>query len=328
MEHSKLASNTSGIEQPEQPVIHQPTSSHEDLDVIPESEVLLTYPSLGILTHLDQLQLFQKVRLGFGRNKFTISTAAGEGILWTREGSDGVTTGCYGNDRPFDVFISDSEQKDIIHINRPYECLCCSEFVLEEVLVHSPLGVLIGHVEQQGTVLGTKFTIKDVSGKPLLNISGPTFTAAFGGDVPFMLKKLNGDEVGAIVKKWSGAVQEMFTDADNYWVTFPVEFDVRIKALILGACFLIEGETSFLQDKKNEMIKRPSIFDMVFPSGTKEFEGAGKRSVRHSGDFCLCLLKKLLENPYVFGSQQKLMGRPDGESAFQVGDGTGGGRKG
>lgn len=31
----------------------------------------------------------------------------------------------------------------------------------------------------------------------------------------------------------------MFTDADYFGITFPMDLDVRMKAVMLGACFLI-----------------------------------------------------------------------------------------
>lgn len=50
---------------------------------------------------------------------------------------------------------------------------------------------------------------------------------------------LNGDEVGKISKQWSGLAREMFTDADFFGINFPMDLDVRMKAVMLGACFLI-----------------------------------------------------------------------------------------
>ena len=46
-------------------------------------------------------------------------------------------------------------------------------------------------------------------------------------------------EVGRISKQWSGLLREVFTDADYFGITFPMDLDVRMKAVMLGACFLI-----------------------------------------------------------------------------------------
>jgi hypothetical protein len=47
-------------------------------------------------------------------------------------------------------------------------------------------------------------------------------------------------EVGLIAKKWSGMGKEMFTDADNFNITFPSSIDNAQKSILLGALFLID----------------------------------------------------------------------------------------
>lgn len=46
-------------------------------------------------------------------------------------------------------------------------------------------------------------------------------------------------QVGKISKQWSGLAKEAFTDADNFGITFPMDLDVKMKATLLGAVFLI-----------------------------------------------------------------------------------------
>lgn len=46
-------------------------------------------------------------------------------------------------------------------------------------------------------------------------------------------------KVGVIQKEWSGFAKEIFTDADNFGISFPLDLDVKIKAVLLGACLLI-----------------------------------------------------------------------------------------
>ena len=54
-----------------------------------------------------------------------------------------------------------------------------------------------------------------------------------------MLSADEGTRVGMISKQWSGLAKEIFTDADNFGVSFPQDMDVRTKATVLGAVFLI-----------------------------------------------------------------------------------------
>ncbi|VDP77361.1 unnamed protein product, partial [Schistosoma curassoni] len=50
-------------------------------------------------------------------------------------------------------------------------------------------------------------------------------------------------EIGRITRKWSNIVQEFFTDADNFGVSFPMDLDVKVKAILLAAVFLIVSYT-------------------------------------------------------------------------------------
>ena len=46
-------------------------------------------------------------------------------------------------------------------------------------------------------------------------------------------------KVGVISRNWSGLGQELFTDSTKFGIQFPVDLDVRMKAVLLGACILI-----------------------------------------------------------------------------------------
>jgi len=46
-------------------------------------------------------------------------------------------------------------------------------------------------------------------------------------------------KVGKVYKQWSGLLREMVSDADHFGITFPMDLDVKMKAVMLGACFLI-----------------------------------------------------------------------------------------
>lgn len=45
--------------------------------------------------------------------------------------------------------------------------------------------------------------------------------------------------VGRVTKQWSGLGKELFTDADNFGISFPLDLDVNVKATLLGAVFLL-----------------------------------------------------------------------------------------
>lgn len=45
--------------------------------------------------------------------------------------------------------------------------------------------------------------------------------------------------VGRITKHCAGLMKEVLTDVENFGVEFPINLDVKIKAVMIGACFLI-----------------------------------------------------------------------------------------
>lgn len=72
---------------------------------------------------------------------------------------------------------------------------------------------------------------------------------------------MNGDEVGKISKQWSGLAREMFTDADFFGINFPMDLDARMKAVMLGACFLIVTNNYYVcsqyLSKLNSLFRMP-----------------------------------------------------------------------
>lgn len=60
----------------------------------------------------------------------------------------------------------------------------------------------------------------------------------------FQLKGKDDQIIGRISKQWSGLLKEVFTDTDNFGIQFPLDLDVKMKAVLMGACFLIVRSTT------------------------------------------------------------------------------------
>ncbi|KAJ8984515.1 hypothetical protein NQ317_010986, partial [Molorchus minor] len=206
-------------------------------------------PGLEYLTMIDQLLVHQKVEIlealtGFEtKNKFTVKNSLGQKVYYAVEDSDCLTRNCCGPLRPFDMKILDNYKNEVIHLNRPLACdSCCFPCCLQSMEVSAPPGTIVGTVEQEWSIFCPTFAIKNASGDTVLRIEGPCCTFSICGDVEF--KIMSGDgavQVGKISKQWSGLMREMFTDTDYFGITFPMDLDVRMKAVMLGACFLIDA---------------------------------------------------------------------------------------
>ncbi|KHJ92839.1 Scramblase [Oesophagostomum dentatum] len=124
---------------------------------------------------------------------------------------------------------------------------CCAT----ECTVESPPGNVIGTVEQKWAFCASALRIKDENGKEILRTEGPCCCMMCGcQDKEFPVVTPTGKEIGSITKKWGGCLREAYTDADIFSVTFPMDLDVRAKAVLLGATFLVDF-MEFEQKAKN-----------------------------------------------------------------------------
>ncbi|KAF7268458.1 hypothetical protein GWI33_018349 [Rhynchophorus ferrugineus] len=185
-------------------------------------------PGLEYLTMIDQLLVHQKVEVmealtGFEtKNKFTVKNSLGQKVYYAAEESDCLTRNCCGPLRPFDMKILDNYQNEVIHLHRPLACdSCCFPCCLQSMEVSAPPGTIVGTVEQEWSIFCPSFAIKNASGDTVLRVEGPFCTMSICGDVEFKIMSSDGSvQVGKISKQWS---------------------DARMKAVMLGACFLIDA---------------------------------------------------------------------------------------
>uniref|UniRef100_A0A182NM01 Phospholipid scramblase n=1 Tax=Anopheles dirus TaxID=7168 RepID=A0A182NM01_9DIPT len=222
-------------------------------------------PGLEYLTAIDQLLVHQKVELleaftGFETaNKYTIKNTLGQKVYWAMEDTGCCNRMCCGAARAFDMKILDTFQNEVLHFNRPLRCSSCwFPCCLQTMEVTAPPGNVIGYVEQDWSILTPQFSIKDQNGDTVLKISGPFCTFSICGDVEFEVLSTNGAQVGKISKQWSGLGRELFTDADHFGINFPMDLDVRVKATLLGALFLIDY--MFFEKSGNKEQDRPGMF--------------------------------------------------------------------
>ncbi|MFH2000338.1 MAG: phospholipid scramblase-related protein [Planctomycetota bacterium] len=130
--------------------------------------------------------------------------------------------------RPFKMDIFKPNQIRALRLSRPFR------FFFHELFVFDNQGRPLGKIERRFSLLRRIYSLYDSSGKETAQLFGPilhpwTFEIRQGGQA-----------CGMITKKWSGLAKEMFTDADNFGVTFPSGWDPPSKALLLGAVFLID----------------------------------------------------------------------------------------
>uniref|UniRef100_A0A3Q3J758 Phospholipid scramblase n=1 Tax=Monopterus albus TaxID=43700 RepID=A0A3Q3J758_MONAL len=236
---------------PNQPaVMYQPgaVGSGQDYGGPPAVAPVGVPPGLEYLAQIDQILIHQKVELleafiGFEtNNEYDIKNSLGQKIYKAKEKNDCCTRNCCGSLRSFDMKIKDTMDREVIRLIRPYRCVSCwCPCCLQELEVQAPPGTTIGYVRQTWHPFLPRFDIQGANKETVLKLEGPCFACNCCGDVNFELKGKHDDKpIGRISKQWSGLLKEVFTDTDNFGIQFPLDLDVKMKAVLMGACFLID----------------------------------------------------------------------------------------
>jgi len=130
--------------------------------------------------------------------------------------------------RPFTITILTVEEQVVLRVKRPFR------FYFHRAEILDSQGESLGVIERRFSLLRRAYSVFSASDKAEFQLFGPILHPW-----TFQIRK-NGVECGKITKKWSGLLKEGFSDADNFGVTFPAEWDVKLKALFLGAVFLMD----------------------------------------------------------------------------------------
>ncbi|XP_020614697.1 phospholipid scramblase 1-like isoform X2 [Orbicella faveolata] len=239
-----------GYQQPPQPVIQQqPAGVPGQFQWMPAPQAPIGCPpGLEYLLAVDQILIHQLVELlevftgCEAKNKYALCNSMSQQVYFAQEDTDCCTRQCCGPGRPFEMRIIDNMQREVIHLSRPVRCQCCWwPCCLQEIEIQSPPGTVIGYVEQKPSCWKPKLEIQDAKRQPIMMINGPCCFCSCGSDVEFPIHSLDGgSEIGMITKQWMGFTREVFTDAANFGIRFPLDLDVKYKAILMGAVFLVD----------------------------------------------------------------------------------------
>ena len=163
------------------------------------------------------------------KNRYTISDNSGSRMyLAAEEAGSPLLRWFLKALRPFTMAVLTEDGQVVLRVMRPFR------FYFHRAEVVDSQGQSLGVIERRFSVLHSLYSVLDNSGQEVFQLFGPLLHPW-----TFQIRN-NGVEYGKITKKWSGLLKEGMTDADNFGVMFPAEWDVKLKALFMGAVFLID----------------------------------------------------------------------------------------
>ncbi|MBL7032421.1 MAG: scramblase [Nitrospira sp.] len=189
-------------------------------------EYLSSYNGLVV----TQKKEWGEILTGFEtKNKYVVcDTSGNELFAAVEEGGSTLLRFFLKALRPFEINIYTLENELVLNLRRPFR------FYFHELHISDGHGKPLGTIKRRFSFLRRIYSVLNIAEEELFQLFGPIFHPW-----TFKIRKQE-QEYGKITKKWSGLLKEGFTDADNFGVTFPTTLNVKNKALLLGAVFLID----------------------------------------------------------------------------------------
>ncbi len=163
------------------------------------------------------------------KNKYVIFDELGNELFFAGEEKSSFLSRLFlKSSRAFEIIIIDKQGTKLLKLKRPFK------FLFHELTVLDSSDRIIGKIKWKFAFFKRLYTIFDQNGFEIMELEGPFFK-------PWTFNIIkHGVEQGKIVKRWSGTMKEMFTNADNFGISFPPDSDLNAKSILLGAVFLID----------------------------------------------------------------------------------------
>ncbi|KAM4677830.1 phospholipid scramblase 3-like isoform 1-T2 [Discoglossus pictus] len=193
-------------------------------------------PGLEYLTQVNQLLVQEKFTStqGMGR-MFIVLNAEGQQIF----GSQQEMRCC----RPtYDLTLTDTSGRVAMEMTQNCKC-SCTEQVME---VSNPSESNIGFISWYFNSFVTHLSVNNAAQEPVLKILGPGLQTCVFGNSTFEIKSRDEQHVVGLIRN----------ENDMFILSFPIDLEVKTKALLLAACFYVNS--AIYQQRISVMNKRNS----------------------------------------------------------------------
>ncbi len=100
-------------------------------------------------------------------------------------------------------------------------------FFMSEIVIMNPHHEILGYIKQKWKLFKPTFHIMDAQKNIIAEIKGDW--KAWN----FIISDSNGSQIGAVSKKWAGAMKEVFTSADKYNVSIKEEYQENTDKIVI-----------------------------------------------------------------------------------------------
>ncbi|XP_053574388.1 phospholipid scramblase 3 [Bombina bombina] len=190
-------------------------------------------PGLECLTQVNQLLVQEKfvTSQGLGR-AFNILNGSGQQIFQACE-----QVRCC---RPMqDLAIQDLSGRNVMGLTQYCKC-SCTEQMME---VNASPGNCIGYIGWMWNTFATHMLVKNINQEVVLHVLGPGMQTSIFGNVSFEIKSRDEQHVVGMIRN----------ENETFIVSFPLDLDVTIKALLLATCYYLN---SAIHQKRRETTNR------------------------------------------------------------------------
>lgn len=183
-----------------------------------------------ILIH--QTKEWGEILLGFeSKNRFELRADDGRRIGYAAEEASGIgqwfLRNLFGRCRKASIHLYDTSGQRVGRGEKPFRWY----FHRMEVWDGDRM---VGAVQRKFSLLHRLFVIENHQGEEVMQLQSRLFRIW-----TFRLL-FQGQEVGAIRKKWGGVLRELFTDADTFGVEVAPHVPTEVRKLLLVATFLVD----------------------------------------------------------------------------------------
>jgi hypothetical protein len=184
---------------------------------------------------IKQKRELTEVFLGFEtRNQYLLFDASGAPCGSVVEQGTGLAAllkrWILKSHRPFLIHVADASTKILLEFSRPFF------FFFSDISVRTPHGPLLGTCHRRFGILTKIYDLRDPQGQIFAQIRSSVFKIW-----TFAVRDAAGNEVARISKKWTGALKEYFTDADNFMIEFGQHpWTAAQRAVILATAISID----------------------------------------------------------------------------------------